>query len=86
MEVLGVSDVKVRGNGFKIIGDTVCVYSGMQGGRVRTGVAILLSRRFGRFLREWRCVDERIVLIWLKIEGVWVCVWCRFMGRQKIVV
>ena len=80
LEVLGVSEAKVRGNGLKMIGDTMCVYSGMQGGRVRAGVAILLSRRFSRLLRECRCVDERIVLIRLKIEGVWVCVWCRFMG------
>ena len=37
-------------------------------------MAILLSERFGRFLKEWRCVDERIVTIRLKIEGVWVSV------------
>ena len=36
------------------------------------GVAILLSKRFGRYLKEWRCIDERIVWIRLKVEEVWV--------------
>ena len=58
LEVLGVSEAKVRGNGLKMIGDMTCVYLGVEGGRVKAGVAILLSKRFGRFLREWRCVDE----------------------------
>ena len=74
LEVLGVSEAKVRGNGMRMIGDTTCVYSGVQTGRAKAGVAILLSERFGRFLKEWRCVDERIVMIRLKIEGVWVSV------------
>ena len=72
LEVLGVSETKVRGNGVRMIGDTTCVYSGVQGGRAKAGVAILLSERFGRYLKEWRCVDERIVWIRLKVDGVWV--------------
>ena len=55
-----------------MIGDTTCVHSGVQGGRPKVGVAILLSERFGRYLKEWRCVDERLVWIRLKVEGVWV--------------
>ena len=72
LEVLGVSEAKVRGNGVRMIGDTTCVYSGVQGGRAKAGVVILLSERFGRYLKEWRCVDERILWIRLKVEGVWV--------------
>ena len=71
LEVLGVSEMKMRGNGVKMIGDTMCVYSGVQGGRAKAGVAILLSESFGRYLKEWRCVDERIVWIRLKVEGIW---------------
>ena len=74
LEVLGVNEAKVRGNSVRMIGDTMCVYLGVQGGRTKAGVTILLSNRFGRFLREWRCIDERIVWIRLKIEGVWVSV------------
>ena len=32
--MLGVSEAKVRGNGVKMIGDTTCVYSGVQEGTV----------------------------------------------------
>ena len=27
---------------------------------------------FGAFLKEWKCINERIVLVRLKVEGVWV--------------
>ena len=71
LEVLGVSETKVRGNGVKQIGDVVCVYSGVQKGRAKGGVAILLSMSFGAFLKELKCNNERIVLVRLKVEGVW---------------
>ena len=56
-----MSETKVRGNGVKQIGDVVCVYSGVQEGRAKGGVAILLSMSFGAFFTEWRCIYERIV-------------------------
>ena len=34
-----------------MIEDTMCVYSGVQGGRAKVGVAILLSESFGRYLK-----------------------------------
>ena len=37
-------------------------------------MAILLSEKFGVFLKEWKRIDERIMWIWLKIEGIWVMV------------
>ena len=74
LDILGISEAKVRGKGVRMIGGTTCVYSGVQRERAKADVAILLSERFGRFLREWRCVDERIVWIRLKVEGVWVSV------------
>ena len=80
-----MSETKVRGNGVKQIGDVVCVYSGEQEGRAKGGVAILLSMSFGAFLKEWKCINERIVLVRLKVEGVWVSliqVYC--MNQQKI--
>ena len=67
-----MSEAKVRGNGVRMIGDTTCMYSGVQGGRAKAGIAIFLSERFGRYFKEWRCVDEQIVWIRLKVEGVWV--------------
>ena len=79
--VLGVYEAKMKGNGIKRIGDATCVYSGLQGGRSKEGVAIL-SEKFGVFLREWKCIDERITWIQLKIEGIWVT-WFRCMHRLK---
>ena len=63
LEVLGVSEAKVKGNGVKCIGDFTCVFSGVQYGRAKAGVAILLSERFGAFLKAWKCVNERIVWV-----------------------
>ena len=74
LEMLGVSETKARGNGEKAIGDVRCVFSGVQAGRARAGVAVLLSERLGRCLKEWKCVDERILKIRLKIEGRWLTV------------
>ena len=72
-KVLGVYEAKMKGNGIKRIGDATCVYSGLQGGRSKAGVAIS-SEKFGVFLREWKCIDERITWIQLKIEDIWVTV------------
>ena len=58
----------------KRIGDATCVYSGVQEGRSKSGVAILLSETFGVFLRDWKCIDEWIMWNQLKIEGIWVMV------------
>ena len=74
LEVLRVSEVKMRGNSMKRIGDAMCVYSEVQEGRSKAGVEILLLETFGVFLREWRCIDERITWNQLKIECIWVMV------------
>ena len=37
-------------------------------------MAILLSEKFGVFFGEWRCIDEHLMWIQLKIEGIWVTV------------
>ena len=72
LKILGVSVTKVRGNGEKAIGDVRCVFSGVQGGRARAGVAVLLSERLGRCLKKWNGVNERILRLRLKVEGT-VC-------------
>ena len=60
LEVLEVGETKVRGNRMKQIGDVSCVFSGVQEGRVKGGVVILLSEKFDGSLKEWKCVDERL--------------------------
>ena len=74
LEVLGVSESKLKGSGAKAAGEGMCVFSGVQEGRAKAGVAVLLSKRMSACLREWKCVSERIVRVRLRIEGVWVSV------------
>lgn len=74
LEVLGASETKVKGNGAKAVGDGMCVYSGVQEGRAKAGVAVFLSKEMSRCMREWKCVSERIVRVRLRIEGEWVTV------------
>ena len=73
LEVLGVSETTLKGNGARGVGEGMCVVSGVQEGRAKAGVAVFLSK-MGKSLREWKCVSERIVKIRLRIEGVWVSV------------
>ena len=42
LEVLGLSEAKVRRNGMKRIGDATCVYLGVQDCGSKAGVVILL--------------------------------------------
>lgn len=72
VEVLDVNEAKVRGNSVRMIGDTMCMHSGVQGGRAKVGAAILLSEGFGRFFKEWKCVDELSLCFHLRIQGAWV--------------
>ena len=74
LEVLGVSESKLKGSGAKAAGEGMCVFSGVQEGQAKAGVAVLLSKRMSACLREWKCVSERIVRVRLRIEGVWVSV------------
>ena len=50
LEVLRVSEARMRGNGVKTIGEVTCVYSGGQAGRAKAGVVILLSEKLGSYL------------------------------------
>ena len=52
--MLGVSETKARRNGEKAIGDVRRVSLGVQTGRARAGVAVLLSERLNRCLKEWK--------------------------------
>ena len=73
LEVLGVSEMKLQGNGARAVGKGVC-FSGVQEGRAKAGVAVFLSKKIGKCLREWKCVSEKVVKIRLRMEGVWVSV------------
>ena len=74
LEVLGVSETKLKGNGARAVGEGMYIFSGVQEGRAKAGVAVFLSKKMVMCLREWKGVSERMVKIKLRIEGVWVSV------------
>ena len=52
----------------------MCIFLGVQERRAKAGVAVFLSKKMVKCLREWKCISERMVKIRLRIEGVWVSV------------
>ena len=34
----------------------------------------MLSEKFGALFKEWKCIDEQIMWIWLKVGGIRVMV------------
>ena len=72
LDVLGLSETKVRGNGMKVIDGTSYVYAGVSIGRERGGVGIAIAERWADCVKSWRCVSERCVTVRMKIAGVWL--------------
>ena len=68
LDVLGLSETKVRENGMKVIDGTSYVYAGVSEGRARGGVGIAIAD----CVKSWRCVRERCVTVRMKIAGVWM--------------
>ena len=48
------------------------VYSGVVEGRAKGGVAILISERLSSCLKEWKCKNERLMKVRMRIDGKWV--------------
>ena len=71
--MLGVSEGKMRGNGMKSVEGVTCVYSGVQEGRAKAGVAIYVTEELGVYIKEWKCISERMVLVKLRIREEWLC-------------
>ena len=67
--VLGVSETRWKGNGAKSIDNCYVIFSGVSDGRARAGVAVFLSEEMSRCVRSWQCVNERIVVVKLKVVG-----------------
>ena len=74
LDVLGVSEGKMRGNGMKTVEGVTCVYSGVQEGRAKPGVAIDMAEELAVYIKEWKCISERMVLVRFKIREEWVCI------------
>ena len=62
LEVVGVSKTKLKGCGMKSADEATIIYSGVQSGRAKAGVAVLLSEKA-------QCVRKRIVTMQLVVKG-----------------
>ena len=50
------------------------MYSGVTEGRVKGGVAVLISENSSVCAKEWRCVNERSMRVRLGLENGWLTV------------
>lgn len=72
LDFLGVSETKWKGNGAKNVDDCYVVYSGVSDGRAKAGVAVLMTEDTKRFVKSWQCVNERIVVVKMKVGREWL--------------
>ena len=72
LEVLGVSETCLKGCGEREIGEAVMIYSGVSEGRAKCGVVVIVSAESKDCLREWTCVNERLLKIRMRVGQVWV--------------
>lgn len=70
IDILGLSEGKVRGNGMKKTGGAKCIFVGVTEGRAKCGVRIIVAERLVNCIRSWRCI--RCVMIRLRVAGVWM--------------
>ena len=74
LDILGVSEAHLRGCGEKEVDGVEMVYSGVTEGRVKGGVAVLISENLKVCAKEWRCVNERLMKVRLRLENGWLTV------------
>ena len=66
MDVLALCETKMRGKGEVEFGEVIGRKSGVENGRAREGVAMLLSERLKQKVLEWREVTSR--LMWVRVK------------------
>ena len=66
MDVLGLCETKMKGKGEAEFGEVKGRISGVERGRAREGVALLLSERMRRRVVAWKEVSSR--MMWVKIR------------------
>ena len=68
MDVLGLCETKMKGKGEVAFGEVTGRVSGVERGRAREGVALLLSEWMGNKVVEWKEVSSR--LMWVRLGWV----------------
>ena len=79
-DVCALNDTKLKRKGEVMFGKVMGRMSGVAVGRVRKGVALLLSERLMRCVVEWKKVSSRLMWVRVKIErelGVYIGIWTR---------
>ena len=66
MDVLALCETKIKGKGEVVFGEVIGRVSGVERGRVREGVALLLSRWMVNKVVEWKEVSSR--LLWVRVR------------------
>ena len=66
MDVLALSETKIKGKGEVAFGEVTGRVSGVERGRAREGVALLLSERMVSKVVEWKEVSSR--LMWVRVR------------------
>ena len=74
LDILGVGEAHLRGCDEKEVDGVEVVYSGVTEGRVKGGVAVLISENLSVGVKEWRCVNERLMKVRLRLEKGWLTV------------
>ena len=85
MDVLALSETKLRGKGEIEFGSVSGRKSGVVRGRAREGVALLVSPEVQRGVIEWRELSPR--LMWVKVkfrQEVWVFISAYAPGSEKV--
>ena len=82
--VLALSETKMRGKGDIVIGGVGGRSSGVENGRAKEGVAILVSEEVKRCVTEWGEVSARLMWVRLKFgQEKWVIVSAYGPGRER---
>ena len=83
-DVCALSETKPKEKGEIMFGEVVGRVSGMAGGRVREGVALLLGGLLMRCVVEWKEVSSRLMWVRVKIEREsWVFISAYGPGSEK---
>ena len=69
LDVLALSETKMKGKGERVFGPMLGRVSGVNGGRGREGVGLLLSDEMQKNVKEWCEVSSRIM--WVRVQLKW---------------
>ena len=77
-----LSETQLKGKGEVMFGEVVGMVSGVAVGRLREGVALLVSGRLMRCVVEWKELSSKLMWVRVKIES-WVFISAYGPGSEK---